>query len=251
MNGMKLAFLLVLAGLTALFVTVRDIHTLDLFGNLAQWAALLFGAISLTRGANTFAHGSVLQKAWIRIAIGVWIWLAGQTMIGYSELVLHQIGYGTVADAFWLLGYVIMLSGLVLLMQELRRENNKNYRIHVLVLIGAFFIVFFPFLWRLIANPERAPAWRVLDLAYPALSYALAGISFILYLMSRASGKSGLSEASLLLCVSFALTAGTDLLFALHTDFNSYMYRLVDIFYFAAYFLFVFAGNRLVSQSET
>lgn len=79
MNSMQLAFVLALAGLTVLFITVSDVHTLDLFGNLAQWAALLLGAISLTGGVNLLEHRSVSRQAWIRIAIGVWIWLGGQT----------------------------------------------------------------------------------------------------------------------------------------------------------------------------
>ena len=170
-------------------------------------------------------------------------------MISYSELVLRRVAYGTVADAFWLLGYVILLSGLALLIADLRKNIQTSYRMHVLLLIFAFLILFFPLLWSLTADSQRRLEWRILDLAYPALGYALTGLSLILYLMSRTSGKSNLAGAALLLCVSFPLTIVADLLFAYHTDFNSYLYRVVDIFYFAAYFLFVLAGDR-VSQHE-
>ncbi len=249
---MRLVFLLVLAGLIAIFVFVKDIHTLDLVGNFAQWGALLLAAISLTRGANLLEHGSVSRKAWIRIAIGVWIWLGGETMISYSELVLRQIAYGTVADAFWLLGYLIMFSGLILLVLDLRREEiHLNARsAGLLLIIVAGVIVFLPFLWVLIRDSERALAWRLLDLTYPALAWTMAGIGWFLFLKWRALGKLNLAGTCLLFCISFVLIVVSDLLFSYHTDFDSYVYRLVDLGYFVAYSLFVFVGDRLVSQRE-
>lgn len=82
-----------------------------LLSNLLQTLALIFASIQFTRTALR-STSPEYTKGWVRLAFGAWVWVPGQIMQAYAEMLLHQSAFGTINDAFWLLGAFAIVGGL-------------------------------------------------------------------------------------------------------------------------------------------
>ncbi len=77
------------------------------FGNIMEAVALATAAVNLTLTASSFKRNDAPRKAWMRLAIGMWIWIIAQFMGMYWELIVNKVSYGTLGDTFWVIGYLL------------------------------------------------------------------------------------------------------------------------------------------------
>src|SRR3990172_3667041 len=84
------------------------------YGNILQVFALVFATVSCYNTQYGFPRMDLRRRAWGRLAFGSFIWVIAQILEWYCEAVLHLIAYGTIADCFWTIGYIVLLMGLFL-----------------------------------------------------------------------------------------------------------------------------------------
>jgi hypothetical protein len=121
--------------------------------------------------------------------------------------------------------------------------SGDRFWIPVMLLIGVYLLILIFFLSRAVLSPERNWIWRILDLAYSALSYSVVALSFILFRMFRLLKEDQEATRHLWLSGAFLLCMIADIVFSYHTDFDSFVYRAVGVVYFVAYSTIAFAGR--------
>ena len=218
---------------------------IDLFGNLGQLTALLFSAVSFWQ-ARMSTRDRFYQRTTVRIALGLCIWTLGQLMVTYSELLLHKSPYGTVSSSFFVLGYALIALALISLLKhswgQVSKEKSHSYIVQAFVLgVLASLIIFVK-----VGNPflqtERDLVWQVLDLLYPFFDTAIMLIAFLLLRQAWDQNEIAKAKAYVCLLVAFVLLEACDLM-TRDAEFESVIYRAVDVLYFTSYFLIAFSGR--------
>lgn len=217
-------------------------------GNIMEAMALVMAGINLTLTAAAFEREDAPRRAWMRLAIGIWIWVIAQFMGMYCELILNQVSYGTLADAFWVIGYFPLISGLYLLVKNyqstgLPMGSARSYLLQGLALLTAFAILFATLLWSQIIDPDRAMLLKLLDVGYPTFDLLLIAMGSVLIRVSWMMRGGSLAKSWWYLCLGFALTCAADVVLAYTSDFNSLLYRLQDAVYYIAYLVIALAAK--------
>src|SRR5262245_64456919 len=122
LGGVSLFVLLLLAHIV-IYLTSNNPVSLAWFGNLMQWIAVMFGLIFVLRIAKTSRKPDFSR--WMYIAFGLLLMLLGQTLLSYSELVLKTSAYGSISDAFWLIGFTA--TGIALFQIARNVSNNQSF----------------------------------------------------------------------------------------------------------------------------
>lgn len=218
------------------------------FGNVMEAVGLVVAAVNLTLTASAFGRKDAPRRAWMRLAIGIWIWIIAQFMGMYCELILNQVSYGTLADTFWVIGYFPLISGLYLLVSNYRSTglpmgSTRSYVIQGVVLLAAYTALFFTLIWGQVLNPDRNLVLKLLDVGYPTFDLVLIAMGSVLLRVSWLMRGGSLARSWLFLCVGFALTCVADVILAYTTDFDSLLYHFQDAFYYIAYFMIALAAK--------
>jgi hypothetical protein len=245
------AFLLFIVVWAIVFSTV-GIQQQHLIGNFGQIAILLLGTINFFWLARAYSQGDVPRKAWMIFGVGMLIWASAQLLVMYFETVLQTIAHGSIADIFWIIGYVLFLAGLVLLLKSFTRTGLPIGSSHSYFIQGGIFLLAFIALgWVVILpvlrSPNRLVFLNMLDIGYPLLDFLLILVCSFLLRFSWILRGSGLSRSWILLCAGFAIVAFADFCLAYASDVNSFLNRILDPIYFTAYFLIALSGAYQLS----
>lgn len=218
------------------------------FGNVAQILALVMAGYNLTATGNAFGRKDAPRMAWFRLSIGIWIWVLAQCLETYCELVLRQVSYGTIADVFWLIGYIPLLSGISLLALNYKSTglpmgSKQSYVFQSAILLALFAAVFFREILPQVEDPDRSVVYKFLDVVYPAFDFVLICVGTVLARVAWQMRGSKLARAWILICVGFFLTGVADVLLSYSTDLNTLTYRILDVIYLSAYFMIAFSAK--------
>ena len=159
--------------------------------------------------------GSKLAQPWICFAVGLGFWFFGELTWGIYSLVLNvDIPYPSLADAFWLIGYIPLLLALVLYLLLMRPAISMKVFVTafaIVLVIGAVFstLVLVP-----AVTEEAETLVKLIDIAYPLLDLIMLALS-TMGLMIFA--KSKLETTWLLLNAGFIMFVLGDSMFSYAT----------------------------------
>ena len=216
-----------------------------LFGNIAQLAGLLFIFTSYVRLAGSFPRRHPSRIASQQFAFGAFIWILGQCLEMYCELILHLNAYGTISDAFWTLGYIPMFIALYAIFKEIKAERNiygwKYFLPIIPLAVVAYALVFYLLILPQLHEANQPVAETILDFLYPTLDLLLVVLCAAIAIMARP--RSAFFVFSILTASGVILTMVGDGVLSLVTNFHSAAYLSVDVFYFISYFTMALAAD--------
>ncbi len=247
-------FILFLLGCALVYSFWGESQFAIYFGNAIQGAALLIAGYNLYLVTDSLRRGDAPRKAWARLGVGMWIWIMGQCLETYCELVLGKVAYGTIADSFWLIGYLPLISGIYLFFRNFRSTglsigSSRGFTVLILIVSGVYASIFAGLIWPHITDPDRRLVVRFLDIAYPTLDFVIIAVASVLIRISLGMGGGSLAKTWFLLCLGFVLTAIADLLLQASEDVSSTYSHMIDVLYFSAYFLVALSARNQLVQS--
>lgn len=216
-----------------------------IFGNLAQFAGLAFAFRSYMNLSSTFSRSDPLRGAANLLALGMLIWILGQALEMYCELVLNLIAYGTIADAIWVVGYFPMIAGFHTIWKVQRNAQYpgqwKSLRPLILISAASYAILFWFLIWPQLLEKDQRVSESILDFLYPTLDFILVvQCGFIAWISRRDSNFFAFAVVS---AIAMIVTLIGDGVISLVKDFHSMAYLTVDIYYYASYFLMALAAD--------
>lgn len=215
-------------------------QSIVIFGNIAKIFSLFVAGLTLTFTTNAYTPGESAKRAWTFLASGAWMWLFAQLIFAHYKIVLNINIYPNLADLFFVLGYIPLFAGLIVLIFDFRSTGlpmggRTSYIVQGLILLAIYTAMFFAWLKPLLLNNDE-PVTKFLNFGYPTVDFLLVCVTSVLVRISWVLRGGSLAKAYIALGVSFFLTGVGDLIFA---------YRpipAIDMFFFSAYFVLGLAG---------
>ena len=194
--------------------------------------------IALRRYGYSFK--TYFSVVWFCFALGVALWFLGELSWGIYTLALGvEIPYPSIADVFWLSGYVPIYIALLLYIKPFKMVLSKR-SVGVVALVVAVLcaLVALFLIGPILSTSEDLPTLAT-DLAYPLLDLILLSAA-ILGLTIFFKGTIGRSW--LLICLALAFDAVADLLFSYTTLQGTYYNgHPLELFYHWGYILYALA----------
>lgn len=215
------------------YILYSSSRHIEVYAAILDLILVLLAAIFFWVSAS--AAAAAVDRIWFRISIGLFVWCIA-ICFRLCEMALNLIGYGSIADGWWLVGYLPLGLGAYLWFRLTASERPRLRPILILagVLAGILVLVA---VWPVISNPTRPAVFKTLDLLYPSLDLLLVILLTAPSLQQEAWGCRILNAAFVLLLVS-------DILFSYYgEDPASKIYRYLDLPYTTSYFLLAIAGN--------
>jgi len=173
-------------------------------------------------------------------------WFLGELGWAFYTLVLNvEKPYPSVADAFWLIGYVPLFIALYVYVQTFKPAVSKRMlRIAGGMTLLASLVIIFALIPPIMAAAED-PLTEVVDLAYPALDvllFAIALLGLLIFMVSRLNGK--METAWFLINAGIFMNVVGDVLFSYTTLTGTYWSppaHPLELFFHGGYILFLLA----------
>jgi signal transduction histidine kinase len=163
------------------------------------------------------------RNAWIMIGLGVLCWGIGETVWTVQSLTTGEIPYPGPADVFYVLGYPILLLGVIAL-PYLRPGRYERLRLTIDAAAGAFSLIvvmWVVYLDQVVSlSGEQGTVEMALNLFYPFGDVLLATALMILA-MRRSEQR--LDKRIVLLAAGVALTTAADVVFSLQVAAGTYV----------------------------
>jgi hypothetical protein len=239
MSWIHLVWILLLIACPIIYSS-SDQQSVVIFGNIAKIFSLFVAGLTLTFTTNAYTPGESAKRAWTFLATGAWIWLFAQLIFAQYKIVLNVNVYPNLADLFFVLAYLPLFAGLIVLIVDFRSTGlpmggRMSYIVQALILLAIYSAMFFAWLKPLLFNNDE-PVTKFLNFGYPTFDFLLVCVTSVLIRISWVLRGGSLAKAYIALGMSFFFTGVGDLIFA---------YRpipAVDMFFFSAYFVLGLAG---------
>lgn len=239
MSWIHLVWILLLIACPFIYSS-SDQQSIVIFGNIAKIFSLFVAGLTLTFTTNAYTPGESAKRAWTFLAAGAWIWFFAQLIFAQYKIVLNVNVYPNLADLFFVLAYIPLFAGLIVLIFDFRSTGlpmggRTSYIVQALILLAIYAAMFFAWLKPLLFNHDEV-AVKFLNFGYPTFDFLLVCVTSVLVRISWVLRGGSLAKAYIALGMSFFLTGVADLIFA---------YRpipAIDMFFFSAYFVLALAG---------
>ncbi|MGZ3450355.1 MAG: hypothetical protein ACXVEF_12210 [Polyangiales bacterium] len=157
-----------------LYQRILTERTVRAIGAAAKVVPLYVGAVYAARCVSHYDKGSTVRRAWI--AMSAWL---GCFAIGQTILTVYPFGLGrdapipSIADPFYLVGYLCLIAGLVMFVRAYRASGFAVGRLREVFAIGLASCVVFvaigaPMLLP-VARSNTPLAERIVNIGYPLL----------------------------------------------------------------------------------
>jgi len=183
---------------------------------------------------------SKLTQVWVCFAIGIFFWFLGELTWAIYSLILNiAIPYPSIADAFWLTGYVPLILALTaylwLMKPAISKPTLATASTIVLILcILSSYLFIAPAM-----TQETNPITKTVDVAYPTLDFIML-ILAITGLIVLA--KSRVTKSWILFNIGILMTAIGDSLFSYTTAHDTYFEgHPLELFLHFGYLFFILA----------
>lgn len=231
MTGILCLLLIVFVAPSILFPEYPGTSTYAAAGHLlfVLAAALLFWSTAVAASAGE-------DSIYYRISIALFVWSAA-IVLRVFETTLHQPAYGTVADAFWVAGYLGLGVGTY---GWFRRAGPTRGLILWIgaITISAFGVISYLFLSPLEEDSSRSTLLKTLDFFYIAVDVIILGF------LSAPASKAAWPGSRFMLC-GVLILLGSDLLFIrVATIPDSLLNRYLDIPYTVGDFMLALAASK-------
>jgi len=227
--------------LAALFMYVFRLGgepSVNLFGNIVSVLAGLAAFLALSWLLLSLRHLESTQKPkkWFFLALGMLFFFLGELTWMIYDVVLGLDPYPSIADAFWLIGFVPLIIGLVVAIRETKVSLWSSKTPLLAVIAAAVAGIFVVYLLRpILAETEISLAEKVIDFAYPLLDLVLIVLTATILVFYQ---KGLLGKPWMFVLSGFVLMAVGDGLFSYFTWIKVYnlpYYDLIDLFWLAGY----------------
>jgi len=169
---------------------------------------------------------SKLGRIWSMFLIGLSLWFLGELVWAIYVLGFKiDAPYPSVADVFYLLGYVPLICGVIMYLMQFRPALSLKTARLGLFIATVMIILTIAFLYRPIINSPNDPLTISLDLLYTTLDLVVLIFSaqMFVFTLSYSSLFGGdLWKALLFLVIGAILNAGANLLFSYLTLLSVY-----------------------------
>jgi len=204
-RGLKTAYLLCLMtaiGLTVVYsfqsfypVFMHDFS--DIFPPFVAGVAVLTSFFAMRRYWDYL--GSRLSKIWLGFTLGMLLWFLGELGWAVYTMVLHvEIPYPSIADAFWLSGYVPLFIALLLYVENFQPKISvKMFLVAGVIVACMSAIVFSLLMIPVFADASQQDLVTLsISLAYPGLDIILfleAVLGLLVFTVTRLKGRIGVA----------------------------------------------------------
>ena len=157
---------------------------------------------------------------WLSFTAGILLWFLGEMSWSFYSLVLNvPIPYPSVADVFYVGGYIPLFFGFYLYVAYFKPAiTRRSVTLVVAAILVSAFAVFALLLNPVLSLEEELLTW-FFDFAYPLLDLALLSVAFLgLTLLV----KGNLGGSRLLFTIGILLNVFADMLFSYTTARGSY-----------------------------
>jgi len=143
---------------------------------------------------------SRLSRIWLSFTLGMLLWFLGETTWAIYVLILNvEIPYPSIADVFWLIGYLPLFIAIDLYIRLFRPALFKKMYFISAAMVSAVSIALFAILAPPIIAAEENILTLSISLAYPALDlilFAEAILGLLIFTVTRLKGRMGWSVVS-------------------------------------------------------
>lgn len=239
MSWVHLLWLFLLASAPFIYNS-GDANWILVFGNGAKVFSLMICGLSLTMTQSAFSTNDTPHKAWTFLSSGMWIWLFAQFIFAYYKVVMKESPYPSLADVFFVIAYLPLLAGVVLLIKDFRSTGlpmgtRSSYMIQAILLLALYGVIYATLLQRFVVSDD-APALKFLNVGYPTFDFILIALTSVLVRISWSMRGGSLGRSWLMLCAGFTVLGVADITFAYQA------YPFLDVLFFSSYFLIALSG---------
>jgi len=188
--------------------------------------------------------GSRLTRVWIYFTLGVAFWFFGELTWAIYTLILGvEIPYPSIADAFWLIGYVPFSLALTVYLSLVRPAVSKE-TLAVASTTVSFNAVASSLLFIIPAALEETDLMtRITNVAYPSLDlllFAFSILGLLVFTTTRLKGK--IEKVWMLLSAGILMNVIADSLFSYTTAQDTYYSgHPLELLYHLGYLSFLLA----------
>lgn len=188
--------------------------------------------------------GSRLTQVWIYFTLGITFWFLGELTWGIYTLALGvEIPYPSIADGFWLIGYIPFLFALTSYLSIVRPAISKGI-LTVASTIVSISAVASSSLFIIPAVVEETDTLtRIINVAYPSLDlllFACSILGLLVFTTTRLAGK--IEKGWILLNVGILMNVIADSLFSYTTAQDTYYNgHPLELFFHFGYLSFTLA----------
>jgi len=213
--------LIVSISVTILYVIGQaDLEFMRIFSNII-FAPVAFAPVVVafeTSRRYGWEFESKLGRIWLMFLIGIFLWFLGEFVWAIYVLGFKiDAPYPSVADVFYLLGYLPLICGFIMYLMQFRPALSLKTARLGLFIATVMIILTIAFLYRPIINSPEDSVIVSLDLLYTTLDLVILIFSaqiFVFTLSYTSLFGGGLWKALLFLVIGTILNAGADLLFS-------------------------------------
>ncbi len=210
-----------------------------LLGNIVTVLAGLvaFLALSWFLISSRGLESTKRPKKWLYLTIGIFFWFLGESTWMIYEVVLGLDPYPSIADAFWLIGYIPLIIGLILAIRETKVSLWSSKTPLLAAVAAAITGIFVVYLLRpILVEPEMVLAEKAIGFAYPLLDLVLIVLTATILVFYQ---KGLLGKPWMFVLSGFVLFAVGDALFTYFDWIEVYSelpyYDLIDLVFLAGY----------------
>jgi hypothetical protein len=222
----------------------RDVITATVrlyVGGVCKLSALVLGAYYGWRVAARFSPKNPSRRPWQALAVWLSTWSAGQACLGWYQWILAEsTPFPSVADPFWVFGYLSMVVGFALLLRAyvssgLAFGSGRGYAVLGGLVASAALLVGYVVLAPIV-SAGGTPLELALNLAYPLLDLvALVPAALLMRITFQLRGGSVFRVWALLLGGFVAMAVG-DVLYAYLTMLDVHAVdAVIDVSFIAGY----------------
>lgn len=245
MGRVEPAVLVASAVLVLVYVFGQADHKFMLaFSNAAAPTSAFAAFLAACLAARRF-HKSNLGTIFSTLAVGLLFWFLGESAWSFYALALNvETPYPSVADAFWLVGYVPLGAGLYMVFKASGFAHRKPVKaLSILAAAAIGLLATYSLILPTMCSPSEDPKAFFLDLAYPTLDTVVFLFAFGL-LVALSGTRLGWTWFPIPLGVFMNIVA--DMSFSWLTSFGGYEgSNPVDVVWVLGDILFIYGFYRI------
>jgi len=216
----------------------------NVFSPFIAGVAVLSSFFALRKYWDNF--GSRLSKIWLCFTLGMLLWFLGELGWALYTMVLNvEIPYPSIADIFWLIGYVPLFIALLFYIEIIQPAiSTKLFSVAAVIVTGVSVIGFSTLMLPVLAGAsEQDFVTFGISLAYPALDLVLfleAVLGLLVFTVTRLKGRVGMAWH--FMNAAILLNVVADGAFSYTTMEGSYYCgHAIDLLFHLGYLLFALA----------
>jgi hypothetical protein len=189
---------------------------------------------------------SRLSKIWLCFTLGMFLWFLGELGWAIYTMVLNvEIPYPSIADVFWLSGYVPLFIALLFYVKLIRPAISSNmFFVAGAIVAGVSVLTFLPLMLPVLAGASQQDLFTLsIGLAYPGLDLLLfleAVLGLLVFTVTRLKSRVGMAWHFMNIAILFNVVA--DMAFSYTTQEDTYYNgHPSELLFHVGYLLFALA----------